>query len=187
MAIKYWIKKNYEMDYAQDNWLLLTLEEFEEFLKTEEGKRRKKGIARMPYCEKDEVSFWECGEATALEWIKEDNRHQYLRALPENEKIEVLSIEAMLNAEGEEYGEDCIPDPDEDVVSEVIHKMEIEQLRRALALLNPKERQVIECLFFAGEPKSEREVAVILGVSQFTINERKKGAFAKIKKIFEKN
>ena len=187
MAIKYWIKKNYEMDYAQDNWLLLTLEEFEEFLKTEEGKRRKKGIARMPYCEKDEVSFWECGEATALEWIKEDNRHQYLRTLPNHEKIEVLSIEAMLNAEGEEFGEDCIPDPDEDVVREVMRKMEIEQLHRALAMLNSKERQVIDCLFLQAEPMSEREMSAKTGIPRMTINSRKQQALQKLKNFFEKN
>ena len=154
MAIKYWIKKNYEMDYAQDNWLLLTLEEFEEFLKTEEGKRRKKGIARMPYCEKDEVSYWECGEDEAEQWRLQNRRHNYLVETAEEVKAEIISIEGMLNEEGEEYGEDCIPDPDEDVVREVMHKMEIEQLHRALSILNPKERQVIDFLFLQENKKA---------------------------------
>ena len=184
MAINYWIKKNYEMDYAQDNWILLTLEEFEEFLKTEDGKRRKKGIARMPYCEKDEVSFWECGEATALEWIKEDNRHQYLRTLPDDEKFEVLSIEAMLNADGEEYGEDCIPDLDEDVVREVIRKLEIERLSVVLASLDEEEMEMIKQLYLQENPITEKEYAVQIGESQQTVHYRKKTLLEKIRKNF---
>lgn len=185
MAINYWIKKNYEMDYAQDNWMVLTLQEFEAFLKTEEGKRRKKGIALMPDGEPNELDYYECGEELAKEWNSTNRRHKYLKEIAEEEKVEVIYIESMLNDDGEEYGEGMIADPDEDVIRDVLRKMEIEQLYKGIALLTSKEKQVINCLFLQEEPMSEREMSTATGIPQKTINNRKKVALIKLKNFFE--
>ena len=184
MAIKYWIKKNYEMDYAQDNWLLLTLEEFEEFLKTEEGKRRKKGIARMPYCEKDEVSYWECGEEEAEKWRSQNRRHNYLMETAEEVEAEIISIEGMLNDEGEEYGADLLPDPDADVVRDVIKKLEIERLHKVLSTLNEEEMDMIYQLYLRETPLLEREYGALKGQTQQAVSYRKKLLLEKIRKNF---
>ena len=185
MAVQIYIKKNAEALNAEDNWLALTVPQFKAFLNTEDGKRRKRDIGRMPYSDLAGLAYFECGEKTAKEWEKEDSHHNYLQQIKEEELIEVLSIEAMLNADGEEYGEEMIPDLDEDVVCDVLHKMEIEQLYRGLALLTPKEKQVINCLFLQEEPMSEREMSTATGIPQKTINNRKKVALIKLKKIFE--
>lgn len=184
MAIQYWIKKNYEMDYAQDNWLLLSLEEFEEFLKTPDGQKRKNGIARMPYCEKDEVSYWECGEDEAEQWRMQNRRHNYLVETAEEVKAEIISIEGMLNEDGEEFGEDCIPDPDEDVVRDVIKQMEKQRLHTVLSILKEAEMEMIFQLYLREKPITEKEYAVLIGESQQTVHYRKKALLEKIRKNF---
>ena len=184
MAVQIYIKKNAEALNAEDNWLALTVPQFKAFLNTEDGKRRKRDIGRMPYSDLAGLAYFECGEKTAKEWEKEDSHHNYLQQIKEEELIEVLSIEAMLNADGEEYGEEMIPDPDEDVVREVTRKLEIERLRMVLTFLDEDEMEMINLLYLQENPLLEREYGALKGQSQQVVSYRKKLLFEKIRKNF---
>ncbi|MDO4989613.1 MAG: sigma factor-like helix-turn-helix DNA-binding protein [Eubacteriales bacterium] len=58
------------------------------------------------------------------------------------------------------------------------------KLQRCVELLTPPDRALIEAIFYDG--LSERQYASRIGVSQNTINKRKKVALEKLRNIFKK-
>jgi DNA-directed RNA polymerase specialized sigma subunit len=63
-----------------------------------------------------------------------------------------------------------------------------DNLREAVRLLTEDERALIGALFFAngGAGMTEREYAKLKGVSQQSVNERKRRILGKLKKILDK-
>ena len=60
----------------------------------------------------------------------------------------------------------------------------LDKLKKALVILPDSDRQLIDALFTQG--LSEREWSALSGISQKTINDRKKRLLLKLRKIFEK-
>ncbi len=71
-----------------------------------------------------------------------------------------------------------------DFVEDVELKIMSETLHRCIDLLTPKEKELIQALYFQG--LSERDYAEFEGVSQNAIHKRKKRILAKLKKFIEK-
>ena len=85
-------------------------------------------------------------------------------------------------------GEETIPDLNAVPVDEsVCNNALLEQLRKHLDSLSDSERELIDALFFSndGDGMTEREYAVMSGIPQKTINDRKNRIFAKLKKLLE--
>ena len=78
-----------------------------------------------------------------------------------------------LDLEREDVG-DIRPDPSADIESIVLEKILLEELLQALNELDPDSRRIIE-LFSIG--KSEREIALDIGLSQKAVNKRKTKIF----------
>jgi RNA polymerase sigma factor (sigma-70 family) len=60
---------------------------------------------------------------------------------------------------------------------------EVDELHRCLDLLDERERELINALFFEG--LNDREYAAKLGVKQQSVNERKRRILGKLKKMLE--
>lgn len=72
---------------------------------------------------------------------------------------------------------------EESVENTVLHKLEVDKLHTALAMLTPEEQALIQALFF--EEKTERQYAEELGVYRNAIHVRKTKTLKKLKKLLE--
>ena len=88
-----------------------------------------------------------------------------------------------LSEAGEDYAEDS-----ESVEDAVIRAVMSEILRETLRKLPDNDRQLIDALFFSndGNGMTEREYAKITGISQQSVNERKRRILGKLLKLIEK-
>jgi RNA polymerase sigma factor (sigma-70 family) len=95
--------------------------------------------------------------------------------LPERE----ISLDRLLD-EGWDYPS-SEPSPEERLIAE----MEKAVLRRCIPSLPADEMEVILALFFSngGDGMTERECAAIIGVTQKTVNNRKRRALAKLREM----
>ena len=92
-----------------------------------------------------------------------------------------------LYTDHEYSGEEVIKDESQDVEAEVIADIEKEILHIALNCLDTESFLLINALYLADEPKTERELASELGVSQNAINKRKKKILKTLKFLVVKN
>lgn len=72
---------------------------------------------------------------------------------------------------------------EESVENIVLHKLEVDKLHTALAMLTPEEQDLIQALFF--EEKTERQYAEELGVYRNAVHVRKNRVLKKLKKFLE--
>ena len=75
------------------------------------------------------------------------------------------------------------PDDEESVENTVLHKLEVDKLHTAIAMLTSEERDLIQALFF--EEKTERQYAEELGVYRNAVHVRKNRVLKKLKKFLE--
>jgi len=89
------------------------------------------------------------------------------------------SLDRLMDA-GEDFAEDC-----ESVEDYVFSAIMAESLHRALDQLEQGERALIDALFFSNDGKgmTERDYAVILGISQPAVFKRKLKILAKLKEL----
>lgn len=71
---------------------------------------------------------------------------------------------------------------EESVENTVLHKLEVDKLHTALAMLTPEEQALIQALFF--EEKTERQYAEELGVYRNAIHVRKTRILKKLKNFW---
>ena len=80
-------------------------------------------------------------------------------------------------------GEDVFADTKTDVEAEVINKMTVAELRKALLLLSPDEKALIVEHFF--DEKSQVELSKQYGVNQSNISRKINRIISKLKKFLE--
>ena len=73
---------------------------------------------------------------------------------------------------------------EESVENIVLHKLEVDKLHTALAMLTSEEQALIQALFF--DEHTESELAVKLGISQPAVYKRKMKILKKLKSFLEK-
>ena len=152
------MQKSYQIKENGD-WKPLTTEEFNHFVNSPKGKDRFFINFGDFLIEAEEEQF--------REWKKDKNYTAYIKRC--NEPMQVLPIfEAYCAAD------DCFED-------DVLEKIQKEELQKSLNLLNEKERWLIEELFFIPNPKTESEIADVLGIHQSNVNRRKKNILRKLK------
>lgn len=101
----------------------------------------------------------------------------------EGQVVEVIpSREDSLDRLMDENAQQFLGD-EESVENTVLHKLEVDKLHTALAMLTPEEQALIQALFF--EERSESEMAVELGISQPAVYKRKVKILKKLKLFLE--
>lgn len=181
------MKKFYVLDQSGDllsndgkkRYRELTGKDLFHYLKSDEGKT--KVFHRMEDDEGNEIGV-ELPEENIQEYLSEEWHRQYLWQLKEELGVTVLSMEGLLE-EGEASGEELLEDSSQDLETYVIAKEEKDMLKKALNLLQPKEKAVLEALYLSDEKKSGTEVAEEWGVSSQYINKVKRRAIRKLKSI----
>lgn len=104
--------------------------------------------------------LYEVSKGQYFEYRKEQDRHNYLKK-NEQEAV-ILSLDA-IGAEGKN-GEVFIANERVNVEEEIVHKLMLEKLKGAISKLSTEELLLIDALF--SQLKSEREAALLLGISQ---------------------
>jgi RNA polymerase sigma factor (sigma-70 family) len=107
-----------------------------------------------------------------------DQTAQTAKCIPSRED----SYERLLEEEHQFAGDG------ESVEDEAHKNILLEKLRLCLGQLSPNERELIDALFFSngGSGMTEREYAVLSGIPQQTISDRKLRLLKKLKKLLEK-
>ena len=179
----YLVKKNPNKPNSEDNWLMMSIAEFNEFVKTPEAKGRY--FADLGAHEYSDIWYVaECDKETALKWRKELNRHYYLKRMERESGLQTVSMSSLIIEDEEYNGEEIIADPDADVVAEVMQKIAFETLEHALDTLNTEEYEMIYHFFLAEKVLTEREYAAITGIPHQTVHFRKKTILENLKKFF---
>ena len=97
----YLVKKNPNKPNSEDNWLMMSIAEFNGFVKTPEAKGRY--FADLGAHEYSDIWYVaECDKETALKWRKELNRHYYLKRMERESGLQTVSMSALI-IEDEEY------------------------------------------------------------------------------------
>ena len=99
---------------------------------------------------------------------------QVVRVIPSRED----SLDRLMDENAQQF-----PGEEEGVENMVLHKLEMDKLHTALAMLTPEEQALIQALFF--EEKTERQYAEELGVYRNAIHVRKTRILKKLKKLLE--
>ena len=123
--------------------------------------------------------FYEISKKQSQIFKKEYDRHKRLKAA--EQEATILSFDAL--GERRASGDIFIADLTVNIEDKIIDKLMIEKVHEVLDKLPADEKIFIELLFLHN--KTEREVAVELGLSQYRVNKRKWKILKKIKKILE--
>ncbi len=179
----YLVKKNPNKPNENENWLMMSIAAFNEFIKTPAAKGRYfADVGGREYSDTWYVA--ECDKETALKWRKELNRHYYLKRMERESGLLTVSMSSLIINEEEYNGEEIIADPDTDVVEEVMQKIEFECLEKALDSLSTEEYDILYNLYLTDRPLTEREYSALKGIPQQTLHDRKSRILKKIKNYF---
>lgn len=121
--------------------------EFARFMETEEGKQRHNRFAKLDRCENNDVDYIiECDEETARDIDKKRKRSH--RSQAEEKKQIILSLDSPYESSESLCFEDIIPDLNANVEDVVICKSRNKVLYDAINSLPPKNKEMIQQLFF---------------------------------------
>lgn len=156
------------------------------YLKSAEGKTRR-FMKSNDYEDGGDDVFVEIPAEYIRDYRQGERREQYVNDIREDAGFTEISLYAMQgdgNPDDLLSGEELIADESVDVVAEVMHKMELETLRKALLYLSEDEYRLIYDLFLKDKPMTERELAKAMRIPRMTLNSRKHAIFEKLKKYF---
>lgn len=112
------------------------------------------------------------------------NHENYVKRTMRESGREVVSLSHPITDDGDVTLEDITENSDESVEDKAIRDLDLEILHRALDSLTEEEYHIIECLYLADSPMTERDLAKSMGKSQPYINRLKRKIFDKIRKFF---
>lgn len=160
-----------------------------DFLKTPEGKTKR--FMKVTDSEDGgEDVFVELQPKDIPEYRKTERREQHIRDTIKKLNVSVIPFSAIDGGEEESDDnffasfEETIIDDSEDVVENLMKKEELATLRKALDSLTPSEYRLVYYCFLSEKTMTEREISLLTGIPQKTINCRKKVILEKLKKFF---
>ena len=154
------VKKDPNRLGTDENWIIMNSYEFALFMKTDEGKRRRKFFGQMNAVdENDSIIIMECDLETATEMREEVNREAYARKKWKESGFILFSLDAKRNTEDRSCEETELIDDNINVEMEVIRKIETQVLAEALKKLNDAEMDLIHNLYLSDNPISEYQYA----------------------------
>ncbi|MBQ3077568.1 MAG: hypothetical protein IJC43_06900 [Clostridia bacterium] len=162
MEKKYFRKKDPATFETTKEWVEMTGREFYAFVTAPENKSRR-------FMDLGDVVL-ECTEEQYRANRTEADHHRYLRE--QETKWTLVSLEHYMEQHGHLSKPFCEEDAQK-VESEVLKRLAIESLHRAISLLDERDRTVVEGLYLTDPPKTLRQLSVELGVSTMTVQRRK--------------
>ena len=188
MAIYYYEDQNGKSrSYANARrFSLVSGKEAYAYLKSAEGKA-KRFMKANDYEDGGDEVFVEIPTEYIKNYRQGERREQYVNDIRGNAGFTEISLYAMQgdgNPDDLLSGEELIADEAVDVVAEVMHKMDLETLRKALCSLSESEYQLIYDLFLSNPPMKEADVAKKLRKTQQMINKDKNRILKKLRNFF---
>ena len=175
---------------AENNWNIMNFEEFQQFLQTEEGQRRKENFERLDPADKDDdILYIECDRESALE-IKTDRNHaDYLKRAEQESGYETLSLDFVIeiNEEGEtrSYMDQAV-DETMDTELMAIEGLLKKELPGAWAQLDPEEQELMTALYIRDEKMTVNKYAAEHHVTRWSIRERHRTAIRKLRLYYRR-
>lgn len=156
-----------------------------EYLSSEEGKR-KYFMKTSAFEDGGELEWIEVPEDLVPQHCKEKRREQYVSDCIEESGFVTISFYAAADDDSSDVasGEELIEDPTCDVEVQALRNIDIATLRGALKKLTAEEMWLLERLFLSASPVSENKLSHELGITQSTLNYRKRQVLNKLKKYF---
>ncbi len=180
----YLVKKDPKAANSPENWNVLNGYEFAMFMKTEEGSSRRSNFTKLEACSEDDVTvIIECDPEEIKNSEKARDYTRYRRKRNREIGYITFSYDSFL-VDGKYISDEAIADDTVDVESEVLNRMEIEDLILAVSLLPEDDRNVIDEMFLNSQ-LTEKAYADKHGMSQKGANKRKTKALLKLKKILD--
>ena len=176
MDRQYYIKKDPSAQESAVEWIKLDKQAFTDFLASPESRDRR--FVRIG------DTTIEAPEPDYRDWQKEKNHKAYLRKQAHG--VTVLSLSGN-DLSGCVNGEGVAADASVDMENEVLHKMELEALRAALASLDEASYHIIHALYLSERRMTARELAEELGVSHTVVVRRKKKNLENLKSSVSKS
>ena len=176
----YMVKKDPTKPNSQDNWILMNLKEFNSFIQTPEAKGRY--FADIGGHEESDTWYVvECPKETAMKWRKELNRHYYLKRMERECGYQTAPYHNLEIGDEDVNGEELISDMEDDFAAEILHKIDIENLEKALNALKDEEYEIIYDLYLRDDPLTLSYLAASADVEPSTVMRRRNNILEKIK------
>lgn len=170
MAKQYYIKKDTTISGADIEWIAINGKEFYQLITSPAGKGRY-------FIDMDDFMI-ETNEEDYLDWRKEKNHSDYLHSHdPENPPLSFYSD--LITEDGN--GEEVVCDELESTEEQVLHSLELEELKRALKMLEQSEYMLVYKLFLSPKCKTQIELTQELCLTQAGISRQKKRILEKLK------
>ena len=181
----YLVKKNREMPAAEDNWIVMDGREFAAFMQTPEGKTRSPGFGKLAGCGPDDVILIvECGEENARQWQSERNRNAYAARVCGERGYTFVPIQSIpADVPGGMPGEALLPDGVRGIEEAVTDRMMSGCLHAAVRTLTPEEQDLVDKLFLAENPMTEKEYAESIGSTRDSVHERKRSVLKRLRAL----
>ena len=172
-------------------WVELSAKDFLEICKSNIYKSpdTRRYFARLSGVENSDIYYlFECDYVNYLKSVNESMHRMRKRIeIRKNENkglnIRMISLDfSMTDENGDEYNlHDLIGDPDSAFKDKILISMDLE---RAISMLSEEERQMVNALYLANKPISEKKLAEKENIPRTTLQSRKYKALKKIKKYF---
>ena len=180
----YLIKKDVNKPAVEGNWIEMNSYEFAMFMKTDEGKRRRKNFGQIDACSTDEcIVIAECGEEKAKLWRSEKDSHDYLKETEKEMGYTVFSYNEQQGTEDDLSGEELIEDYEINIENEVMEKIIIIALHKGLQTLSREEKMLIQQLYLNEQPITVAEFSRKYKIASTTVYSRRETILKKLKKV----
>lgn len=182
----FFVKKNVNAPAEANNWIEMNLNEFKEFVKTEEGKIRKNNFAPLPGFGTGDADYYiETTREEVSRIRKDNNRSAYLKKLETESGFVTVSLNELdLFRENEQ--EDRIVDETAFVEKIYIAKETSSEIQKALSMLTDKQRDIICSLVYTDEPVRVKDYAKSHNMTSAAVIQTKERALKQLKKILIK-
>lgn len=183
---QYLVKKDVNKPNAENNWIVMNGYEFSCFLQTKEGERRKKNFATLDdgECHTRDIVV-ECDESEAKR-IERERQCAYRRKKARY-SIRILSLNHPSPLLGPSTFEEDVSGNLADVEQAALKNIRKQLLFDAIKTLSPLQQELLWEVFLSPKPISLTEYAVKNNILCSSACERKRRAFATIKKFLEKH
>ena len=189
MKTIYIFKRDPDLPATEDNWIVMSKEEYIQYCKSPEGKARRIVFAQLDACGLDDVIIKiECDGEAASDCRKYKDHHDYLQEQRKKSGYSVDSLYENIPETDEDcFGEEAIVEPFYNMENDVLDTLEIQELYHALECLSPEELMLIIELYLSPDRKTEAECGRLLGISRKKLRYTKERALQKLRKKLDPN
>ena len=161
----YLIKKDTSKQKEPNNWIEMSVDEYNRFIATDDGQKRKANIAPLYGFGFGDIDYFvEMEPEEAKKVRSEYNRHCYLQQLEADSGIVTVSSDELDLFDGNEKGDFFV---DEDAFVDRIYeeKETTQEIQKALTMLTEKQRDIIVSLIYTDTPMKVSEYAKLKGMT----------------------